>query len=101
MKLSDKILAGVLIVIFLFIFYIALDANKYTAQVLAIEGAGKVGVNPTTERLDFGDLSPGTSAGRRVEKENGPAIPMYVAVVRFGSLNNLMELDKSFFVVPG
>jgi len=100
MTTGEKILAIVLAVIFLFIFYIALDANKYTAQVLAIEGAGKVGVNPTTERLDFGDLSPGTSAVRRVEIENGTAIPMYVAVVRFGSINDLMKLDKSFFVVP-
>ena len=67
MKRGEKILAVVLVIVFLFVFYIALDANKYQATVHVIEGEGKVGVNPTTERLDFGDLSPGTSAIRRVD----------------------------------
>ena len=100
MTKSEKVLAILLIIVFLFVFYIALDANKYQAQVLVIEGEGKVGVNPTTERLDFGDLSPGTSAVRRVDIENGTGIPMYVAIARFGSINDLMKLNKSFFVLP-
>ena len=99
MTKGEKILAIVLAVIFLFIFYIALDANKYQATVLVIEGEGRVGVNPTTERLDFGDLSPGTSAVRRVDIENGTGIPIYVAIVRFGSINDLMKMSKSSFVL--
>ena len=67
MTKGEKILAVVLIIIFLAVFYIALDANKYSAQVLVIEGEGRVGVNPTTERLDFGDLSRGTSAIPRMD----------------------------------
>ncbi len=41
-------------------------ADRYSAQVLVIEGEKKVGVNPTTEKLDFGDLSADTSATRFV-----------------------------------
>ena len=102
MKRGEKILAVALVIVFLFVFYIALDANKYQATVHVIEGEGKVGVNPTTERLDFGDLSPGTSAIRRVDIENGTTISMYVAIVNFGSINDLMTINKSSFTLsPG
>src|SRR3989344_4370858 len=94
---GEKIIAVIMAVVFIFIFYVALDANKYQATVPVIEGEGKVGVNPTTLRLDFGDLSPGTSAIRRVDIENGTAIPMYVAVVNFGSIYDLMKINKSSF----
>gem|GEM_PF-920016 len=96
----EKILFVILAVVFLAIFYITLDANKYRAQVHVIEGRGRVGVNPTTERLDFGDLSPGTQTVRRVDIQNRTAIPLYVAVVRFGSVSELMKLDKNFFILP-
>jgi hypothetical protein len=100
--IGEKLLAIVIIVVFLFAFYITLDANKYTATVHVIEGAGSVGVNPTTERLDFGDLSAGTSSVRRVTIENRTSIPMYVAVVKMGGINDLMKLDHDNFVLaPG
>jgi len=98
---GEKVVTVIMLVIFLSVFYITLDANKYRATVRVIEGEGKVGVNPTTEVLDFGDLSPGTSAVRRVDIQNGTPIPMWVAVVRTGAINDLMKLDKNYFVVPG
>ena len=98
---GEKIVTIVMLVFFLGIFYITLDANKYRATVHVIEGEGKVGVNPTTEVLDFGDLSPGTSAVRRVDIQNGTPIPMWVAVVRTGNIAELMKLDKNYFIVPG
>lgn len=96
-----KIWVGIAAVAFLYLFYITLDANKYKATVLVVAGEGKVGINPTTEVLDFGDLSPGTQAVRRVQVENGTPIPMYVFAVRFGDVNDLMKLDKNYFVLPG
>src|SRR3989344_9346822 len=62
LKMWEKIVGVILALVFLFVFYVVLDANKYRATVHVIEGQGRVGVNPTTELLDFGDLSPGTSA---------------------------------------
>jgi hypothetical protein len=100
MKTHEKVVGSILLIIFLFAFYVVLDANKYEATVHVISGEGRVGVNPTTERLDFGDLSPGTAAVRRVTIQNGTPIPMYVAVFRIGRINELMELDQNFFVMP-
>ena len=100
MRPWEKILGVVGILAFLFVFYVVLDANKYRATVRVIAGEGRVGVNPTTELLDFGDLSPGTAAIRRVSIENRTWVPMYVAVIRYGAINQLMELDKNNFVVP-
>lgn len=96
---GEKILAIALGVVFLLIFYLTLDAGKYSAQVLAVEGKGRVGLNPTTERLDFGDLSPGTSAMRRIEIKNESPIPMRIVVFRFGAVSDLIDLNKNYFVL--
>ncbi len=78
-----------------------LDANKYRAHVLVVAGEGRVGINPTTESLDFGDLSRGTSAIRRVNIENNTPIPMWIAVVRTGGIGELMDLNRNYFTMPG
>ena len=101
LRKTEKILLTLGAIVFLILFYIALDANKYPATVHAIAGEGKVGINPTTEVLDFGDLSPGTSAVRRVDIKNQTPVPMYIAVFRFGAVTDLMKLDKNFFVLRG
>ncbi len=102
LKQWEKIFLGILLVIFLFIFYLVLDANKYPALVRVIEGEGKVGVNPTDHALDFGDLSRGTSAVRRVNMVNGTFMPMYVMMFKTGSISDLIDIDKNFFrLAPG
>lgn len=99
LKLSEKIAGVFFLLVFLFVFYVTLDANKYAAQVRTIEGEGKVGVNPTTERLDFGDLSRGTSAVRTVTIKNDTRMPFFVAVVRLGGTSDLMKQDQNNFMV--
>jgi len=98
---TEKIVYGLVLAVFLVVFYITLDANKYAAQVHVIEGQGRVGVNPTTEKLDFGDLSPGTQTVRRVDIQNRTPVPVWIAIVRFGDITDLMKIDKNFFVLPG
>mgnify|MGYP001571902816 CR=1 FL=1 len=96
LKTSDKVIGIILIVCFLFVFYVVLDANKYRMQVLVIEGEGKVGVNPTTELLDFGDMSRGTTAVRTVTINNGTISPMYVMIWKMGGLSELVDVsDKA------
>lgn len=97
MKTSEKVIGIILIIVFLFVFYLTLDANKYRALVHVIEGEGKVGINPTDEALDFGDLSRGTSAVRRVNVKNGTFMPMYIISWETGGIGDLMKLDKNFF----
>lgn len=95
----DKLLLLILVLVFLFVFYIALDANKYEATVRAIEEAGTVGVNPTSERLDFGDLSPGTSAVRRVTVENNSFLNMYVIAYDTGDIGGIMDTSDNYFTL--
>jgi len=97
LKLRDKIVLVVFAVVFLFVFYVSLDANKYPALVRVIAGEGAVGVNPTDRALDFGDLAQGTSAVRRVDIQNGTFMPVYVLVWETGSIAELMDVDKKAF----
>src|SRR3989338_7519555 len=102
LKTKDKVIGVILIVIFVFIFYVVLDANKYRAMVHVIEGQGRVGVNPTAEAIVFGDLSRGTSAVRRVDLKNGTIMPMYVMVFKMGSISDLVNINRNFFrLKPG
>lgn len=104
LKTSDKWILGIIAVAFLFTFYVSLDANKYRATLRVVEGEGKVGVNPTTLVLDFGDLARGTSAVRRVNLENGTWSPMYVLVWKTGSIAGLMDIEdgkSAFKLKPG
>ena len=97
LKTKDKVLGIVLLVVFLFVFYVVLDANKYKALVNVIEGEGAVGVNPTSEALDFGDLARGTSAVRRVDINNGTFMPVYVMIWKVGSISDLVDIGKNNF----
>jgi hypothetical protein len=97
--LFDKIVLGVFLLVFLFVSYISLDANKYYAQVRVLEGEGRVGVNPTDQALDFGDLSRGTSAVRRVEIQNNTPVAMYIMVLKFGSIASLVDISDNFFTL--
>ena len=73
-------------------------ADRYQAQVLVIEGEGKVGVNPTTDKLDFGDLSGDTSAARYVTLRSG-GMDTYIAVWKFGSIAELIKLSDNNFTM--
>src|SRR3989344_3795766 len=99
LKVSEKIAGVIFLVIFLLVFYVTLDANKYGAVVRAIEGEGKVGINPTTERLDFGDLSRGTSAVRKVTVKNDTPMQFFVTVIRIGEIRGLTKMEKNNFVL--
>lgn len=101
MPRSTKIIIAVIAVVFLFIFYILLDANKYSAQVKVVGGEGKVGVNPTTASLDFGDLSKGTSLTRTVALNNGTNISMYVMIFKMGDISDLIKINKNNFKLKG
>jgi len=77
-------------------------ADKYKAQVQVIEEKGAVGVNPLAEKLDFGDLSRETSAIRYVSLENNGKFSIYVMVLKFGGIADLIKLSRNNFTLePG
>lgn len=95
----EKVAGILMLAVFLFVFSITLDANKYRAQVKTVPGDNYIGVNPTTEFLDFGDLSRGSTAKRSVKIKNETFMPFFVTAVRFGSITDLMTQNKNNFLV--
>lgn len=100
---TGKILKMVVMVIVLAFVWIGavqyFAADKYNAVVKVQEEGQGVGVNPTTEELDFGDLPKGDSLMRFVEIENGGEMDVYVKIVRIGSISDLIEINKNNFVL--
>ncbi|OGZ45273.1 MAG: hypothetical protein A3C84_03010 [Candidatus Ryanbacteria bacterium RIFCSPHIGHO2_02_FULL_48_12] len=96
---GEKIWSIVFFILFLFVFYVTLDANKYQALVQVVEGEGRVGVNPTDEKLDFGDLSRGTAAVRTVTIKNDTYVPFFVSVIKLGGISSLIKIDENNFMV--
>ncbi len=97
LSFANKLSLVILAVVFVFIFYLTLDANKYRAVVQVIDGEGQIGVNPTAEALDFGDLSRGSSAVRRVALTNGTGWPIYIVAFKTGNIRSLIDINENYF----
>ena len=75
---------------------------NYSAQVIVTPaptgGEFSVGINPTTERLDFGDLPQGLTQTRFVTLENG-RIPTRVTIMITGGIRDFIRVDDAFFTM--
>ena len=77
-------------------------ADKYEAVVQVVEKGGKVGVNPMTERLDYGDLPKGNASTRFIMIENSGSLDVYVKVVKYGGIAELIKINENNFTLnPG
>lgn len=98
-----KIIGGAALIIL--IFFIALEffsAPKFQAMVQVVEDPNRVGVNPTAEQLDFGDLSRGTGAIRYIDLKNESRLDTIIMVLKFGELAELLEVSRNNFTLqPG
>ena len=74
-------------------------ADKYNAVVKVQEEGKGVGVNPTTEELDFGDLPKGDNLMRFVTIENSGEMDIYVKIIKTGNISDLIEINKNNFVL--
>lgn len=74
----------------------------YSAQVVVlpapVDNEISIGLNPTTERLDFGDLPQGLTQSRFVTLENG-RIPTRVTIVIYGGIRDFISVDDAFFIM--
>ncbi|OGE74430.1 MAG: hypothetical protein A3I07_00745 [Candidatus Doudnabacteria bacterium RIFCSPLOWO2_02_FULL_42_9] len=95
------VLYGILVLVLMFIAVQFFNAAKYEALVQVIE-EDKIGVNPTGERLDFGDLPRDKSAVRTVTLESKGNTATYVMVWKFGAISDFMKVNKNYFTLePG
>lgn len=76
-----------------------INASKYDMVVNVVDGKDVLGINPLTERLDFGDLSRKNRMTRQIAVSNGGNIDIFVMVWKFGEISGLVEVDRNFFVV--
>lgn len=85
-----------LVVIFVLVQYI--NAAKYDALVQVIK-EDKIGVNPTGEKLDFGDLPRDKSATRTVTLKSDGGRGAYIMIWKFGGISDLIKVSKNYFVL--
>jgi len=103
---AEKILKAVVLFVILIFVWVGIVqyfvADKYDALVgVQAEGEG-IGVNPTTEELDFGDLPKGDNLMRFVTIENSGEMDIYVKIVKTGNISDLIKINKNNFVLsPG
>ncbi len=92
----------IIAIIVVFAIVQVVNAAKYKMLVNVKEGENIIGVNPTAEALDFGDLSRNNGMTRYVELKSGGGTSVYVAAFNIGGISDLVKLDRNFFVLkPG
>lgn len=78
------------------------NAAKYEMLVNVVDGKNIVGINPTTERLDFGDLSKDGGMTRFITLKSEGKSSAYILVWKFGEIAELISVNKNYFVLdPG
>lgn len=100
-KISKGKLVAIIIIVLIVWFGAVqyMSAERYQAVVNVVEGDNKVGVNPTSERLDFGDLSRDTGSAKTVTLKNTGTRDKKIVVWKKGSIAELMAVSQNNFVL--
>ena len=96
---TKKIFYIILAIVVFFLAVQVLVADKYKAMVQVIDEEGRIGVNPTAENLDFGDLSGNTGATRYINIENNGEYKIFISVWKFGSISELIKISRNNFTL--
>lgn len=74
----------------------------YDTQVIAKKAGEPIGINPLTDRIDFGDIPQGQEVGRALILENAGTVPNQVNVFIIGSIGDLVKVQPgSLTIEPG
>jgi len=90
-----------LVIVLIVIFFGAvqyLSASKYEALEQVVN-EDKIGVNPTSERLDFGDLPRDKNAVRSIILQSKGSTPTHVWVLKTGDIADLIKVDRNNFTL--
>ena len=97
-----KIFIGLIAILLLFAVVEFAAAGKYKATVKISQEENHLGLNPTEGKLDFGDLSRGVGASRYLSMENSGSVPVYVKILKFGGISDLIKVSNDNFILsPG
>lgn len=101
-SLIKKIILAAAAMILLFAAIEVINASKHQMVVNVKEGENIMGINPSADSLDFGDLSRDNGMTRYINFKNGGDAPVYIAAVKFGEISDLVKTDPGSFVLkPG
>lgn len=102
MSLIKKIILIIVAIILLVAIIQIINSAKYKMVVNVKEGENIMGVNPLTDKLDFGDLSRNNGMTRYVTLKSSGNASTYIIVWKFGGISDLVKIDKNYFVLkPG
>lgn len=99
MKTEKKILGIVLAAVVLFFLFTVLNTSRYKVALKVVDAENFIGINPSVDILDFGEISRDNSIVRHIDVENDGNLPAYLYVFKTGELANLLNEDKSFFLL--
>ncbi len=94
---------AVLFVLALFVLFEWRSTNVFSAQVVVMPRTEElvIGFNPTTERLDFGDLAQNSAQTRSLTLENGGRLPARVSIIIMGDIAQFIGVSDAFFTLDG
>ena len=96
------VVAAVVLALIWFAAVQIMAAERYAAVLQVIEAENQVGVNPTADKLDFGDLSRGTGSTRYVTLKNDGKSAKKIVVIKYGEIMDLVEISQTNFTLkPG
>ncbi|HCB35783.1 MAG: hypothetical protein A2W52_01465 [Candidatus Taylorbacteria bacterium RIFCSPHIGHO2_02_49_25] len=75
-----------------------INAAKYQALVQVIK-EDRIGVNPTGDALDFGDLPRNKSAVRTVTLKSDGDTAGYIIIWKFGDISDLLKVNRNYFTL--
>lgn len=102
MKMFKKIIIAVIILVLAFFVFEIASGSSYKMTVNVIDKSNFIGVNPSTELLDFGDLAKNYNAVKYVKIANTGKIPSYMLILGTGEISKFIEKGETFFSVsPG
>jgi len=97
--------AAVLVGILFVILFVAVEigsTQSFSVEVVVVPEEDFVGLNPTTESLDFGDMSNGTAQARYLNLSNEGSLPTRVSVIVTGDVRDFVKVSDAFFTMdPG
>lgn len=89
-------------VLALFVWFAAVQyiaADKYVATVQVKSEGSATGVNPRSEKLDYGDVPKNSSMIRSITVKNGGNADVYIKILKHGDIAEIIEIEKSDFTL--
>ncbi len=75
------------------------STTVYLSQVIVEEAGGAIGINPLTDRVDFGDVPQGSAIAKTLNFENEGTVPNRIMIFVIGGIGDLVEVEPSSFTL--